>query len=121
MRRVFRLVPSSLHSMVASACPFVIYVCFMARRIRKRLIKDSRVVAHEEKRHLASERNEAAVGEIGTRSRYVLAKFSCFACVCNRGHGFTRAVATISLALFVYCAVDVLLAVHLRKRDVKAS
>lgn len=47
----------------------------MARRIRKRLIKDSRVVAHEEKRHLASERNEAAVGEIGTRSRYVLAKF----------------------------------------------
>ena len=34
-------------STVASACPFVIYVCFMARRIRKRLIKDSRVAAHE--------------------------------------------------------------------------
>lgn len=37
----------SLSSTVASACPFVIYVCFMARRIRKRLIKDSRVAAHE--------------------------------------------------------------------------
>lgn len=49
MRCVFRSVPSlpfpvSLSSVVASACPFVIYVCFMARRIRKRLIKDSRVV-----------------------------------------------------------------------------
>lgn len=37
----------SLFSTVASACPFVIYVCFMAGRIRKRLIKDSRVAAHE--------------------------------------------------------------------------
>lgn len=33
---------------VASACPFVIYVCFMARRIRKHLIKDGRVVGREE-------------------------------------------------------------------------
>lgn len=46
MRCVFRSVPSSL-SFVASSCPFVIYVCFMARRIRKRLIKDSRVAARE--------------------------------------------------------------------------
>lgn len=33
---------------VASACPFVIYVCFMARRIRKHLIKDGRVVGVRE-------------------------------------------------------------------------
>lgn len=37
----------SLSFTVASACPLVIYVCFMVRRIRKRLIKDSRVAAHE--------------------------------------------------------------------------
>lgn len=46
VRCVFRSVPS-LSFTVASACPFVIYVCFMTRRIRKRLIKDSRVAAHE--------------------------------------------------------------------------
>lgn len=50
VRCVFRSVRSLslfLFSTMASACPFVIYVCFMARRIRKRLIKDSRVAAHE--------------------------------------------------------------------------
>lgn len=39
---------------VASACPFVIYVCFMARRIRKHLIKDGRVVGHEEEEEEAT-------------------------------------------------------------------
>lgn len=77
---------------VASArCPFVIYVCFMARRIRKHLIKDGRVVGREEEATCATGPGRAGSGRLrkghcntSPRNSLVFPP-PC----CNCGHGFT--------------------------------
>lgn len=89
---------------VASACPFVIYVCFMARRIRKHLIKDGRVVGVREATEPGRGGRGGGTGRLRKGHTDCIRPREIPSCsvlpCCNCGHGFTCSFAASRTAVF---------------------